>query len=108
MLNLCNIAVAVSLFRLLDGVASMPWFGFLLAIASLYLLVKCAQAVRDFINWYREGRAFAAEQKRLSALRRQQRSAGINMPALKERPSSKPPIRPDAKPPKKDGGIAGL
>ena len=56
-------------------------------------------------EWYREGRAFAAEQKRLRTLRRQQRHAGINMPALKERPtdSSKPPLRP-SKPPKSEGG----
>jgi hypothetical protein len=69
------------------------WFPVLLLVASAYLLVKSIQGIRDLIIWYREGRAFAAEQKRLRALRRQQRSAGINMPALKERPtdSSKPP-----------------
>jgi hypothetical protein len=80
-----------------------------LLIASVYLLIKCIQGVRDFILWYREGRAFAAERKRLKALRRQQRSAGINMPALKERPadSSKPPLR-DVKPPKDDGRVAGI
>ena len=81
------------------------WFPVLLLIAGAYLLVKGVQAVRDFILWYREGRAFAAEQKRLKALRRQQRAAGINMPALKERPtdSSKPPLR-NIKPPKEGGG----
>jgi hypothetical protein len=81
------------------------WFEVLLLIAAAYLVVKGIQAVRDFVIWYREGRAFAAEQKRARALRRQQRSAGINMPALKERPTSKPPLR-DTKPPT-DGGIAG-
>jgi hypothetical protein len=108
MLKQVGLAVAVSLFCLLDGVATMPWLEFLLVIASVYLLVKCVQGLRDFINWYREGRAFAAEQKRLRALRRQERTTGVNMPALKERPSSKPPIRPDTKPPKKDSGITGL
>ena len=73
----------------------MPWPQILLLIAAIYLLVKLIQGVRDFITWYREGRAFAAEQKRVKALRREQRSAGVNMPALKERPmdSSKPPSR---------------
>ena len=52
------------------------WFQVLLLIAAAYLVVKGIQAVRDFVIWYREGRAFAAEQKRLRALRRQQRSAG--------------------------------
>ncbi len=81
-----------------------PWPIVLLLIVAAFLLIKVIQAVRDFIIWYREGRAFVAEQKRLKALRRQQRSAGVNMPALKERPtsSSKPPHR-DVKPPK-DGG----
>ena len=85
------------------------WLEVLLLIAGVYLLVKCIQGIRDFITWYQEGRAFAAEQKRVKALRRQQRSAGVNMPALKERPtdSSKPPIR-NPKPPKGDGGIAGI
>jgi hypothetical protein len=79
----------------------MPWFQILLVIAAVYLLIKTFQGVRDLIVWYREGRAFAAEQKRFKALRRQQRSAGVHMPALKERPtdSSQPPSR-DAKPPK--------
>jgi hypothetical protein len=85
-----------------------PWLLVLLLIVAVYLVVKGIQGVRDFIEWYREGRAFAAEQKRLRTLRRQQRSAGINMPVLKERPtdSSKPPIR-NVKSPKGDGGIAG-
>jgi len=85
------------------------WLEVLLGIAAIYLLVKCVQGVRDFITWYQEGRAFAAEQKRVKAVRRQQRSAGVNMPALKERPggSSKPPIR-NPKLPKGDGGIAGM
>jgi hypothetical protein len=85
------------------------WLQVLLLIASLYVLIKCVQGIRDLVIWYQEGRAFAAERKRLKALRRQQRSAGVNMPALKERPadSSKPPLR-DAKPPKDGGGIAGL
>jgi hypothetical protein len=108
MLIVDNIAVIVSLFGLLDGVASMPWVQILIAIASLYLLVKCVQGVRDFVVWYREGRAFAAEQKRLRVLRRQERSAGLNMPALKERPAesstSKPPIR-ESKPTKGDSGV---
>ncbi len=87
----------------------MPWPQILLLIAAVYLLVKGIQALRDFIIWYREGRAFAAERKRLQTLRRQQRSAGVHMPALKERPtdSSKPPLR-DAKPPKSDGGVTGI
>ena len=85
-----------------------PWPIVLLLVVTAYVVVKGIQAVRDFIIWYREGRAFAAEQKRARELRRQQRSAGINMPALKERPrdSSKPPLR-QTKPPK-DGGIAGF
>ncbi len=85
-----------------------PWLLVLVLIATVYLVVKGIQGVRDFIEWYREGRAFAAEQKRFRALRHQQRSAGINMPALKERPtdSSKPPIR-NVKSPKGDGRIAG-
>ena len=87
----------------------MPWPQILLLIAAIYLLVKLIQGVRDFITWYREGRAFAAEQKRVKALRREQRSAGVNMPALKERPmdSSKPPIRLP-KPPQDNRGITGL
>ena len=85
----------------------MPWAEVLLAVVATYVVVKVIQAIWDFIVWYREGRAFAEEQKRAQALRRQQRAAGINMPALKERPSSsKPPVR-EAKPPK-GGGIAGL
>jgi len=85
------------------------WLEVLLLIAAVYLLVKGIQGVRDFIAWYQEGRAFAEEQKRVKAMRRQQRSAGINMPALKERPSdsSKPPIR-NPKQEKGDGGLAGL
>ena len=76
----------------------MPWLQFLLLAAAIYLLVKGIQAVRDFIDWYREGKAFASEQKRLrtlrESLRRQQQASGVHMPALKERPdSSKPPIR---------------
>jgi hypothetical protein len=103
MLELGSFAVAVSWLPL--GVASMPWAEVLLGLLALYLLVKGVQAVRDFVIWYQEGRAFAAEQKRVKDLRRQQRSAGINMPAMKERPmdSSKPPIR-HPKPPK-EGGI---
>jgi hypothetical protein len=85
-----------------------PWPIILLAIAAVYLVVKGIQGLRDFITWYGEGRAFAAERKRVAALRRQQRSAGVKMPALKERPadSKKPPVR-DAKPPVGDGGKAG-
>ncbi len=77
-----------------------PWPIVLLLIAAAFLLIKGIQAIRDFVIWYREGRAFAAEQKRAKALRRQQRSAGLHVPALKERPtdSSKPPVR-DVKPP---------
>lgn len=77
-----------------------PWLVVFPLIIVAFLLIKVIQAVRDFIIWYREGRAFAAEQKRAKALRRQQRSAGINMPALKERPadSTKPPSG-EAKPP---------
>lgn len=84
-----------------------PWLVVLLLIAAVYLVVKGIQGIRDIIEWYREGRAFAAEQKRLRTLRRQQRHAGVNMPALKERPTdlSKPPLR-HAKPPKSDGGIS--
>jgi hypothetical protein len=80
----------------------MPWPQILLLIAGIYLLIKCIQGIRDFIIWYREGRAFVAEQKRLKALRRRQRAAGVKMPALKERPAdhTKPPIR-DTKPPVK-------
>jgi len=80
-----------------------------LLIAAVYLLVKGIQGVRELITWYQEGRAFAAEQKRVKALRRQQRSAGLNMPALKERPadSSKPPIR-QQKQGQGNGGIPGM
>jgi len=87
---------------------SSPWPIILLLIAAGFLLIKGIQAVRDFVTWYREGRAFAAERKRLQALRRQARSADIHMPALKERPtdSSKPLIR-DAKPPT-GGGAKGI
>ncbi len=42
----------------------MPWAEVLLGLLALYLLVKGVQAVRDFVIWYQEGRAFAAEQKR--------------------------------------------
>ena len=86
-----------------------PWLLVLLLIAAVYLLIKGIQGVRDFIEWYREGRAFAAEQRRLRALRRQKRSEAARMPALKERPtdSSKPPIR-SVKPPKVDGGSPGF
>ena len=86
-----------------------PWPLVLLLIAAVYLLVKGVQAARDFIIWYREGRAFTAEQKRLKALRRQQRSAGVHMPALKERPtdSSKLP-KGDSRPPKAGGGMPGI
>ena len=72
-----------------------PWVYAVVLIITLYLLVKGFQTVRDFIAWYREGRAFAAEKKRFKALRRQRRSAGINVPSLKERStdSSKPPIQ---------------
>jgi hypothetical protein len=89
--------------------ASMPWPEILGAIVAIYVVVKSVQGVRDFIIWYQEGRAFAAERKRLKDLRHQERSAGVNMPALKERPKdpSKPPLRP-AKPPKTDGGVAGI
>jgi hypothetical protein len=87
----------------------MPWAEVLLAVVATYVVVKAIQAIWDFIVWYREGRAFAEEQKRAQTLRRQQRAAGINMPALKERPApdssgpgSKPPIR-ETKPPK--GGL---
>ena len=52
------------------------WLEVLLLIAAVYLLVKIIQGIRDFVTWYQEGRAFAAEQKRVKALRRQQRSAG--------------------------------
>ena len=86
-----------------------PWPVVFLLIAAAFLLVKGIQGIRDFIIWYREGRAFAAERKRLKAIRRQQRAAGVNMPALKERPtdSSKPPLR-NIKPPTGDGGVAGI
>ena len=84
-----------------------PWPVVLLLIATVFLVIKGIQGVRDFVIWYREGRDFAAEQKRLKALRRQQRSAGIHVPPLKERPAdpSKPPIR-EAKPPT-SGGAKG-
>ena len=86
-----------------------PWPIVLALIAAVYLLVKGIQGLRDFITWYGEGRAFARERKRAAALRRQQRAAGVKMPALKERPadSSKPPIR-DAKPPTGDSGKTGI
>ncbi len=86
-----------------------PWPVVLLLVVAVYLLIKSIQGIRDFVEWYREGRAFAAEQRRLKALRRQQRSEGVHMPALKERPtdSSKPPIR-KVKPPKGDDGVAGF
>jgi hypothetical protein len=89
---------------------SSPWPVILLLIVASYVLVKGIQALRDFIIWYREGRAFAAEKKRAQAARRQQRSTGINMPALKERPidTSKPPIREVKLPKDSGGGIAGL
>ena len=64
----------------------MPWAEVLLAVVATYVVVKAIQAIWDFIVWYREGRAFAEEQKRAQTLRRQQRAAGINMPALKEPP----------------------
>ena len=92
----------------------MPWMYVLLLIASAYVLVKVVQGVREFVIWYNEGRAFAAERKRLHALRRQQRDAGLHVPNLKERPadSSKPPAYPHAggepKPPAGDSGIKGL
>jgi len=87
----------------------MPWLPILLIIVAAYVLIISIQGIRDFIIWYREGRAFVAEQKRLRALRRQQRSANLNMPALKERPtdSSKPPVR-IAKPSSGDSGIKKL
>ena len=87
----------------------MPWLQFLLLLAAVYLLVKGIQGIRDFIIWYREGQAFAAERKRLQALRRQQHSEGIHMPTLKERPAdaSKPPVR-QAKSPKNNGGVAEI
>ena len=87
----------------------MPWPQILLAIAAIYLLVKAIQAIRDFVIWYREGRAFAAEQKRAKALRRQQRTAGLHMPALKERPTEAlHPSHGDTKPPKEGGGAKGI
>jgi hypothetical protein len=64
----------------------MPWFWILILIGSLYLAVKLAQAAVEFISWYKEGRDFDREQKRLRELRRQGHTA--NPPPLKERPEN--------------------
>ncbi len=80
----------------------MPWFLTLLLIVAVYLMIMAIKAMRDFIAWYREGRAFVREQQRFKALRRQNRSPGLKVPAaLKERSpdSPRPPHREIQPPP---------
>ena len=77
-----------------------PWLAILCFIVCLFVVITAVQGVRDFVNWYREGREFAKERKRAKALRQQKKLAKQNMPTLKERPAE--PAKPsgrEAKPP---------
>ena len=62
------------------------WVGILVLVFGVYLLVKLFQGLVDFVAWYKEGRAFAVEQKRRNEKRRAELRTRSAMPALKERP----------------------
>ena len=49
----------------------MPWQWLLILIVFAYLFVKLIQGIKDLVAWWREGRAFAEEQKRAQQRRRQ-------------------------------------
>lgn len=72
----------------------MPWVWILVLIVGVYLVVKAAQGIRDFMSWYAEGRAFDKERQRLDEERRK-RHHQATPPSLKERPTAptKPPKR---------------